>query len=218
MTGIVAESENAFAIRLNDVFLSNTIIEHHMKFVPYIFMLFLISGIQSSCKKLDELVSFNLDTRDTVRWIGIPDTVLTDTFNNNEGFILLSEEFKFSDYAKFATNKTTPAQIEDVQALNFTLELTDDSISNYSFCKNLEIYLMSPNNAFPEILIYENEFPVPTQSSFVAELEGNNSEFLKAIQKNDYQFKAQFILQNLIPDTITMNMQMSFRLKGNPND
>jgi hypothetical protein len=189
-----------------------------MKFIPYAFILLLLAGIQSSCKKLDQLVSFNLDTRDTVQWIGIPDSVISDTFNNNEGFIILSKEFKFSDYAKFKTNKTTPAQIEDVQALTFTLELNDDTVTNYSFCKDLEIYLVSPNNAFQEILIYEDPFPVPTQSSFVVEIDGANAEFLKAIQKNDYQFKSQFILQNFIPDTITMNMQMTFRLKGQPNE
>lgn len=189
-----------------------------MKFIPYAFIFLLIAGIYSSCRKLDQLVSFNLDTQDTVMWIGIPDTVLTDTFNNNEGFILLSQEFKFSDYKKFATNKTTPAQVEDVQALNFTIEMSDDSLNNYSFVKDLEVYLVSPNNAFEDIKIYENPFPVPTASSFVEELEGTNAEFLKAIKKDDYQFKSQFILQNAVPDTITMNMRMSFRLKGHPND
>lgn len=189
-----------------------------MKTIPYLLVCVLLAGVFSSCRNLDELVSFNLDTKDSIQWIGIPDTVLTDTFMNNEGFIITSQEFAFSDYPKFQTNKTTPGQVEDVQAFNFTLELDDDSVTNYSFCRDLKISLVSPTNSFPEILIYENELPLPTKSSYVEEIMGNSSDFLAAIQKDGYQFKSQFLLQAPIPDTISMNYQMTFRLKSVPND
>ncbi|MEX1190206.1 MAG: hypothetical protein WED33_13185 [Bacteroidia bacterium] len=189
-----------------------------MKIAPLFLSIAIVAGVFSSCRNLDELVSFNLETNDSILWIGIPDTVLTDTFLNNEGFIITSREFAFSDYPKFASNKTTPGQIEDVQAFNFSISLDDDSVTNYSFCRDLKITLISATNSFPDIDIYENPLPLPTESSFTAEIMGNSSDFLAAIQKDDYRFKTQFILQGPVPDTIRMNYSMSFRLKGNPND
>ncbi len=189
-----------------------------MRIAPYILAFTFLAGILSSCRNLDELVSFNLETNDSIRWVGIPDTVLTDTFMNNEGFIITSQDFSFSDYPKFNTNKTTPGQIEDVQAFNFSISLADDSVSSFAFCRDLKITLNSPTNAFPDIDIYENPFPLPTESSYTAEIMGNSSDFLAAIQKDKYRFKTQFILQAGVPDTIKMNYSMSFRLKGHPND
>jgi hypothetical protein len=189
-----------------------------MRIAPYFLSFILIAGIFSSCRNLDELVSFNLETNDSIRWIGIPDTVLIDTFLNNEGFIITSEDFSFSDYPKFNTNKTTPGQVEDVQAFNFSISLDDDSVTSFAFCRDLKITLNSPTNAFPDIDIYENPLPLPTESSFTAEIMGTSSDFLAAIQKDKYRFKTQFILQSEVPDTIKMNYSMSFRLKAHPND
>jgi hypothetical protein len=187
-----------------------------MKATSYLLIFLIVAGIFSSCKKLDQLVSFNLDTSDSVQWIGIPDTVLTDTFNNNETFTLVSETYNFSDYAKFATNKTTPSEVEDVQALNFIIELNDDSLYSFGFCRDLTISLSSPTNAFQDIDIYTSEFPDPTGDVFTAELLGTDDEFLKAIQKDKFRFKTVFTLLTQVPDTITFNYKMGFRLKANP--
>jgi len=187
-----------------------------MKIAPYILALLLAAGVYSSCKKLDQLVSFNLDTKDSTKWIGLLDTVLTDTFPNNNGFILLSEEFKFSDNPKFRTNKTTPSEVESLAALNFVIELKDQRAIDLSFCKDLKIFLVSPSNAFPEIELYSIDFPLPSSIIATAEIAGNDSELIKAIQKDKYQFKTQFELVSPAPDSLQLSYEMSYRLKANP--
>ena len=133
-----------------------------MKIAPYFLALLLLAGVYSSCKKLDQLVSFNLDTKDSIKWIGLIDTVLTDTFPNNNGFILLSDEYKFSNNLKFSTNKTTPSEVESLSALNFVIELKDQRSTDLSFCKDLKIflvlqkkYIISGNSLYSYISFHE---------------------------------------------------------------
>lgn len=187
-----------------------------MKIAPYFLALLLLAGVYSSCKKLDQLVSFNLDTKDSIKWIGLIDTVLTDTFPNNNGFILLSDEYKFSNNLKFSTNKTTPSEVESLSALNFVIELKDQRSTDLSFCKDLKIFLVSPTNAFTEIELYSDNFPIPSTIIATAEIIGTDSELIKAIQKDKYQFKTQFELVAPAPDSLKLSYEMNFRLKANP--
>jgi hypothetical protein len=189
-----------------------------MKIAPYILAFLFVAGVYSSCKKLDQLVSFNLDTKDSTKWIGLKDSVLTDTFPNNAGFIILSEEFAFSNYSKFSTNKTTPSLVESLAALNFTIELKDLRATDLSFCKDLKIFLISPTNAFPEIELYSIDFPLPSSIIATAEIIGTDDELLKAIQKDKYQFKTQFELVSPAPDSLKLSYEMHFRLKANPSE
>jgi hypothetical protein len=187
-----------------------------MKIAPYLVAFLLISGVYSSCKKLDQLVSFNLGTKDSTQWIGLTDTVLTDTFPNNNSFIILSEEFQFSDNPKFSTNKTVPSEVEALTALNFVIELKDLRVSDLSFCKDLKIFLVSPTNAFQEIELYSIDFPLPSSIIATAEIIGDDSELIKAIQKDSYQFKTQFELIAPAPDSLQLSYEMTYRLKANP--
>jgi hypothetical protein len=189
-----------------------------MKIAPYFLALFIVAGIYSSCKKLDQLVSFNLDTKDSTKWIGLIDTVLTDTFPNNNGFILMSEEFAFSDNSKFSTNQTSPSLVESLTALNFTIELKDLRANDLTFCKDLKIFLVSPTNAFPEIELYTVAFPVPSSIIATEEIIGTDSELLQAIKKDKYQFKTQFELVGPAPDSLRLSYETHFRLKANPSE
>lgn len=187
-----------------------------MRSLPYIFTI-LIAVTAFSCKKLDQLVSFNLDTNDNVFWESVYDTVLTDTIVGNETFSLFSDEYAFKNYDKFETNKTTPQAVESVEAFNLTVTI-DSGATNFGFAENMSIYIFSPKNLFKEILIAEFPNPSGNEHFMGTEMNVTNDEWLKIIQKDKYQFRTEFTLVSPMPDSIYLDYGMGFRLKAQPND
>ena len=70
--------------------------------------LLLIAITIGACKRLDQLVSFNLDTKDQVVWEKAPDSLLTDTILNNELVFFVSEDFHLTTMRNLS--KTTQHQ------------------------------------------------------------------------------------------------------------
>lgn len=179
--------------------------------------LVLVALVIVSCKRLDKLVSFNLDTNDQVVWIPVPDSILTDTIIGNEDVFFVSDEFSFNDYPKFEQNKSTSSTVEDVQSLSLTIQL-DSGATNFFFLRDLTVYLMSPNNLYKDLKLITVDVPDPVEDVITLDMEPSNAEFLTAIQKDKYQFRAEFTLDSPMPDTVYMSYKMGFRLKAQPTD
>jgi hypothetical protein len=187
-----------------------------MRSIPYILTI-LVAITAFSCKKLDQLVSFNLDTADNVFWESAPDTILTDTIIGNEVVFFVSDDYSFKDYDKFETNKSTPQSVEEVQAINLDISI-DSGATNFGFADKMSVYISSPTNLFKEILIAEFESPTATEHFMGVEMEATDEEFLNIIQKEKYRFRTEFTLLSPMPDSIYLKYKMGFRLKAMPND
>jgi hypothetical protein len=187
-----------------------------MRILPY-FLTILLAVSAFSCKKLDELVSFNITTNDPVFFEMVYDTVLTDTFPGNETFSIVSEGYQFSDLDKFKTNKSTPQTVESVQAINLIMTI-DSGASNFGFASNMSIYLSSPSNLFQEFEIANIPSPASAGNVIQVEMSADDNTWLGAINKDKYRFRTEFTLINPMPDSIYLNYSMDFRLKAMPND
>lgn len=188
-----------------------------MRFISYALTI-LIAFTAFSCKKFDQLVSFNLDTKDKVFWETAYDSVLTDTIVGNEFASFISDEYSFKDYSKFETNKTTPQNVEQVEAFNLTVGI-DSGASSFSFAGSMLIYLSSPKNLFKEMKLVEINDPSKLlNSSFSFEMKVTNEEWVSIIQKEKYQFRTEFELVSPMPDSIYLDYVMNFRIKALPND
>ena len=177
-----------------------------------------ISLFAVTCKPLDKLVSFNLETADTVKWIQVPDTVLTDTLPYNEARTMLSETFRFSDYEKFAANKSTPTTVEGADAYNMILSI-DSGATNFSFAKDLAIFISSPSNLFNEVKLLD--IPDPSQINGIINMDMipiPDGGWVNIIKKDQYLFRTDFTLIAPMPDTVALKFKMNFRLKALPND
>jgi len=170
-----------------------------------------------SCKRLDQLVSFNLDTKDQVVWEKAPDSLLTDTILNNEMVFFVSEDFSFNDNEKFEQNNATSTTVEDVEALSLTIQI-DSGATNFSFMKDMALYISSPSNLFKDTELIGLENPDPTENFITMELMPTNEEFLSFIQKDKYRFRTEFTLVSPMPDTVYLSYKMGFRLKATPQE
>lgn len=187
-----------------------------MRILPY-FLIILLAVSAFSCKKLDELVSFNITTKDKVFFEMVYDTVLTDTFPGNETFSLVSDGYQFSDLEKFKTNKSTPQSVESVQSINLIMTI-DSGASNFGFASNMFIYLSSPSNSFQEFEIANIPSPASAGNVIQVEMSADDNTWLGAINKDKYRFRTEFTLINPMPDSIYLNYSMDFRLKAMPNE
>jgi hypothetical protein len=187
-----------------------------MRILPY-FLIILIAIAAFSCKKLDELVSFNITTHDPVLFEMVYDTVLTDTIPGNETFSIVSDGFEFSDLEKFETNKSTPQTVESVQSLNLTLTI-DSGSTNFGFASNLTIFISSPSNQFQEFEIANIPNPASTGNEIEVEMNDDDNTWLNIIQKDKYRLRSEFTLINPMLDSIYLSYSMNFRLKAIPNE
>jgi hypothetical protein len=170
-----------------------------------------------ACKRLDQLVSFNLDTKDTVMWEKAPDSLLTDTFPNNQGLFFISEDYSFNNNEKFAQNNATSTTVEDVESFSLTIQI-DSGATNFSFMKDLAIYISSPNNLYKDTKLIELAEPDEVEDFITLDMLPTNEEFLNFIQRDKYRFRTEFTLVSPMPDTVYMSYKMNFRLKATPQE
>jgi hypothetical protein len=185
----------------------------------------------ASCKRLDKLITFTLETNDRVVLPFVSDSVLYDSIPDNNVISVFSDNFKFSDYDKFETNKSTPQSVEEVEkwdiaesegasAIAMKIEL-DSGANTFSYMSDLKVFLVSPNGLFPETkIISENNInQVENILEFSdAEVIPNNDFFLQMMQKDGYKFRTEYKLISAMPDTLKLRYKMKFRVKALPDE
>jgi len=205
-----------------------------MRFKSILFLAFVAFSI-ASCKRLDKLITFTLETNDRVVWPFVSDSVLYDSIPDNNIISIFSEDFKFSDYDKFETNKSTPQTVEEVEKwdirvcaqavpecdpIAMLIEI-DSGANTFSFMQELKVFLVSPNGLFPEKELYSQADSEPVENNIKisnTELAPDNDFFLEVIQKDGYKFRTQYKLIGLMPDTVKLNYKMKFRIKALPEE
>lgn len=190
-----------------------------MRILPY-FLVILITVSAFSCRKLDELVSFNITTNDKVFFERVNNSVLTDTIPGNETFSIVSEGYEFSDNEKFDINKSTPQTVEFVEILDtmdFIIKI-DSGASNFGFASNMSVYISSPSNQFQEFEIAFESNPASSGNVIKIPMKNDEDTWLNIIKKDKYRYRTEFTLINPMPDSIYLNYSMDFRLKAIPND
>ena len=183
----------------------------------------------ASCKRLDKLIRFTLETNDRMVLPFVSDTVLYDSIPDNDVISVFSADYKFSDYEKFETNKSTPQSVEDVEKWNtaetqngspitMTIEI-DSGANTFSFMRNLKVFLVSSNGLYQERELVSEDFPDQVSNRIVfSDMLPENDFFLQAIQKDGYKFRTEYKLISAMPDTVKLNYTMKFRIKAMPVD
>lgn len=197
--------------------------------VKFLFYAALVLFMVASCKRLDKLISFTLETNDRMVLPIVSDTVLYDSIPDNDVISVFSADYKFSDYEKFETNKCTPQSVEDVEKWNtaetqngspitMTIEI-DSGANSFSFMRNLRVFLVSSNGLYQERELISEDFPDQVSNRIVfSDMLAENDFFLQAIQKVGYKFRTEYKLISAMPDTVKLNYTMKFRIKAMPVD
>jgi len=199
-----------------------------MRLKSLLFVAFVTLSI-ASCKRLDKLISFTLETNDRMVLPFVSDTVLYDSIPDNDVISVFSADYKFSDYEKFETNKSTPQSVEDVEKWNtaetqngspitMTIEI-DSGANSFSFMQNLKVFLVSSNGLYQERELVSEDAPGQVANRLVfSDMLPENDFFLQAIQKDGYKFRTEYKLISAMPDTVKLNYTMKFRIKAMPVD
>lgn len=205
-----------------------------MRFISLL-ILALLALSYASCKRLDKLITFTLETNDRVVWPFVSDSVLYDSIPDNNIISIFSEDFKFSNYDKFETNKSTPQSVEEVEKwdvrrcpdneqrcdpLAMSIEI-DSGANTFSFMQDLKVFLVSPNGLFPETELYSQTDSEPVENIIEISntaLVPDNDFFLSAMQKDGYKFRTEYKLIGLMPDSIKLNYKIKFRVKALPDE
>lgn len=185
-----------------------------MKSKLFVLSIALLS-IFGACKRLDNLVSFNLDTNDPVVLLEAPDSLLTDTFPSNQFLTYVSEDFSFNKYDKFAQNNSTSATVEDVDGIDLTVVI-DSGAVDFSFAKDMKFYISSPSGGYQDELLMEEAFPEPGKDFIQYSLKPTNEALLNIIRRDKYRFRTDFELVAPMGDTLYLSYKMRFRLKAQP--
>jgi hypothetical protein len=185
----------------------------------------------ASCKRLDKIVTFTLETNDRVVLPFVSDSILFDSIPDNNVISVFSDDFKFSNYDKFKTNMSTPQSVEEVEkwdiiesnggsAIAMIIEL-DSGANTFSYMKDLRVFLVSPNGLFPETELVTNDVPSLVENTLKfsnAEVLPNDDFFLQVVQKDGYKFRTEYKLISAMPDTLVLNYKMKFRIKALPDE
>jgi hypothetical protein len=201
-----------------------------MKIRLSLFIALIIVAV-SSCKRLDKLISFTLETNDRVVLPFVNDSILYDSIPDNNVISVFSEDFKFSNYDKFETNKSTPQSVEEVEKWNtaetpdgepiaMTIEI-DSGANTFSYMRDLKVFLVSPNGLFQEKELVKEETPDVVSNIILfsnSEVLPDDEFFLQAMQKDGYKFRTEYKLISAQPDTLKLRYKMKFRVKALPDE
>lgn len=186
-----------------------------MKHLLSYFFILTVAFAALSCKDLNKLVSFNLDTNDRFVFHPLPDTLVTDTIPGNEQVFMVSDDYLFSRYEKFATNKSTPSGVEKVESSYFIVTI-DSGAADFTFARDLVFYISSPNGLYEDLELGRISYPETGVSSVSLTLPVASAEWLNIIRRDGYRFRADFTFTGGMPDPVVLRLKMNFRLKAMP--
>jgi hypothetical protein len=170
-----------------------------------------------SCKDYNQLVSFNLETKDPVELPEFADSLITDTIPGNEIMLVISDPIKFSNYNKFTVNKTLPENVEDVEAIDLTVRI-DTGASDFSFASNYTFYLSPSGQFFDDVELASIVNPPAGVVSMNFKMKPKSTEWLKIIRGNKYHLRIDYTMKKGLEKKVRLFCEMRFRLKSMPVD
>ncbi|MBX7203024.1 MAG: hypothetical protein K1X77_08120 [Bacteroidia bacterium] len=181
----------------------------------YKFALIIVVLAGTSCKDLNQLISFNLETRDRVSVPPFPDSLLTDTLLGNEMMMIVTDPIYFGNYKKFETNKSLPENVEDVEAIDLIVRIDSGSF-DFSFANNYSFYLSPSGQFFDDVELASIVNPEPGRVSLTFKMKPKNAEWLKIIRGNKYHLRMDYTMVKGLKKPVHLLFEMRFRLKSMP--
>jgi hypothetical protein len=169
----------------------------------------------ASCKDLNQLVSFNLDTRDPVVLPTFHDSLLTDSLHGNELMMVLTEEMHFSDYKKFEVNKSVPENVEDVESIDLTVRIDSGSF-DFGFAHSYSFFISPSGQFFDDVELASIANPEPGRASLNFKMKPKNAQFLDIIRGNKYHLRMDYTMLKGMNKKVHLVFEMRFRLKSMP--
>lgn len=172
--------------------------------------------IYQGCRRLDRLVSFNLNVEHQFVIPVFPDTVLTDAFIGNETFSYLLDNLRFSNETAFEKNRTSPTKVESADIQSIVLTIDSGSVATFNRMKKIELYISS--GITQEQLVGTIENIQLNQISLTFLLNITREQYKEIINRDAYKLRLVIEWNDGIDGPVYLKLRKSFRLKAMPND
>ncbi|HEX8548184.1 MAG TPA: hypothetical protein VF691_14580 [Cytophagaceae bacterium] len=167
--------------------------------IKYILVFFVIF---SSCKKAEELATFNINKSEKFT---IPATVLPV----GTALPLGLESPPTNTSTEFKNNRSETKYAKDVKLTKLSFEITNPPTANFNFLKSVKIFISSPSVAGEKLLAYNDDVPRGV-SSFELTTSGDKlDEYIKA---DSYSLRVETIIRETVPQNTDVTSNMTFRV------
>ncbi|UOQ98746.1 hypothetical protein MUN81_04455 [Hymenobacter sp. 5317J-9] len=155
------------------------------------------------CKKIDQLLTFTVDTSQSVVIPGLPGSTqlpapVTVTTNSA---------------ASFQNNKTTKDKVKDVYLEQMVLTITDPSGANFDFLDKLDVYINTPNVNNKILLASISSVPQGTNIIKLTPTTARLDEYLKA---ETYELTVDSRSNRFSASNFTVKADSRFKVTANP--
>lgn len=172
-----------------------------MKRLICISALFLLAT--SGCKKLNELLTFEISNSETFKipasgLVGVP--------------IISPVPVTVHSEESFENNKTNANLVKDVRLKKLSLTIIDPASENFNFLKSIRIFIGTDQN--DKVLLASLD-DVPTGVSTI-ELISNNSKLDKYIKASSYTLYTEISIRSSIAKELTVRADSKFKVTADP--
>lgn len=169
-------------------------------FKPSFLLLFLLALGGSSCKKLAELLTFNINDSSSFT---IPATgLVAGTVLSLPGVTINS-----SSQSTFKNNNTSADYVQDVTLNKLTLTTTNPSTQTFDFLKSISIYIADANGNNKVLLASLNPIPAGQMSISLTPSGNKLDAYLKA---GSYQLSTQAEVAKPLPQNTDVRVDSQF--------
>lgn len=177
----------------------------------------LLSSLVWGCKGNDDLVSFNLETKDRILIPVFSPSLLEDNNPGNDEIDIISDEIRLSNQKKFADNHTDHADVEDVQAFDLVVQI-DSGYADFSFGKNFFFYLSPSGQYFNDLELASMPYAENGKKVYVFSMKPTTGQWIELFHKGIYRLRLKCTMLKGLTKPVHVSYSMKFRLKAIPND
>ena len=172
------------------------------KILPII--LLTVAVIASSCKKLDNLLTFYIPLETEI------------TIENNTGinlpFEIPTPDITTNSDKEFKNNNTKTDLVKNVSLEELKLTIVSPSDITFSFLKSVHIYI-STNSDDEVVLAYKEDIDSDAKS---IELTPTNNKLDKYIKAESYKLRTKVVTRETLTKDITVKINMKFKVTADP--
>ncbi len=172
------------------------------KILPII--LLTVAVIASSCKKLDNLLTFYIPLETEI------------TIENNTGinfpFEITTPDITTNSDNEFKNNNTVANLVKDISLDELKLTITSPSDITFSFLKSFHIYI-STNSDDEVELAYKEDIDSDAKSIELTTTDKKLDEYIKA---ESFKLRTKVVTQEALTQDVTVKINMKFKITADP--
>lgn len=173
----------------------------------FLLLTFAFAIVFSSCKKIDELLTFYIEDEETITF----PAQFSNGFPIGTLLPLSPVTVKTNSETELSNNNTNADLVKDVKLDKLTLTQTDPN-QNFDFLKDIEIFISTDTNDDLKVAYL---YDIPTGKNQL-ELIPTNEKLDKYIKAETYKIKTSARLRKAITNDVSIRTNMRFKVTADP--